>query len=192
MTEDMEDGQLARARRTVRNFAEVSDALMELLELATALVMVALFAIGVYDLVYKLYLLVSSGSFVNAQNVVDVIDTALLLLIIVEIYRTVVAYFENMNVLPLVINVALIAMARKVISFRAGEYPTYGDALTAAGAYALLLGVVVGTFFLVHHSQEETDFDVYMEPFSSVEDRLKTENETESTSVPAEPDVKDS
>lgn len=154
--------------------AEFSENFMDVLEVLTAFVMVVLFAVGVYDLGLKLYHMMASGTFTDPEKVIKLIDTALLLLIIVEIYRTVVAYIEDLNILPLVVNVALIAMARKIISFRTSKFHAYDDALMAAAAYGLLMVVLVATFFLVHKVQEDTRFDIYSEPFSSEDDREGT------------------
>lgn len=159
------------------SLAQRSDLVMDVLEYLTALVMLVLFAIGVYDLGVKLFGLIVSGEFVDPNRVLGLIDTALLLLIIVEIYRTVVAYIEDLNILPLVINVALIAMARKIISFRTGKFHAYGDAFTAAAAYGMLMLILVGAFYWVHKAQEITEFDVYTEPFSSREDREASSEE---------------
>lgn len=163
-----------RFESMLRKVAGSSEGLMDVLELATAAIMVALFAIGVFDLGLKLWTLVVEGTYTDPGKVIKVIDTALLLLIIVEIYRTVVAYIEDLNILPLVVNVALIAMARKIISFRTSKFAAYDDALLAAAAYGLLMLVLVVTFYLVHHVQEETDFDIYTEPFSTESERQQT------------------
>lgn len=171
---DGEWGLLDQFESEMETFASASELVMEVLELLTALIMIILFAIGVFDLGLKLYSLVSSGAFTDPNEIIKLIDTVLLLLIIVEIYRTVVAYIENLNILPLVLHVALIAMARKIISFRTGEYHAYTDALIAAGAYGFLLLVLVITFYLLHRAQEITEFDIYTEPFSTIEERVET------------------
>lgn len=163
-----------RFERRMRKIAQGSDALMDILEFGTAALMVILFGIGVFDLALKLIQHVQQGTYTDPTVVIGLIDVALLLLIIVEIYRTVVAYIEDLNILPLVINVALIAMARKVISFRTGKFHSYEDAMLAAGAYGFLMLVLVFTFFLVHRSQEVTQFDIYSEPFSTEDDREET------------------
>ncbi|WP_255151377.1 phosphate-starvation-inducible PsiE family protein [Halorarius halobius] len=138
-----------------------SEVLMEVLELLTALLMVVLFAIGVFDLGLKLYQLIASGRFTDPDAILKLIDTALLLLIIVEIYRTVISYVEDLNILPIVINVGLIAMARKIISFRTGKYGTKEEALLAAAAYGFLMLILVASFYLMHRSQQRSDFDIY-------------------------------
>lgn len=138
-----------------------TDVVMDILELATAVIMIILFAIGVYDLGLKLVTLIMSGNYTDPNAVLKVIDTALLLLIIVEIYRTVIAYVEDLNILPIVLNVALIAMSRKIISFRTGKYATKDEAVMAALAYGLLMIILIAAFYVIHHIQEETDFNIY-------------------------------
>lgn len=150
-----------RFEDTLVRVGGASDMLMDVLELLTAFIMVGLFAIGVYDLVLKMAVMLSSGAYTDPNAVIKLIDTALLLMIIVEIYRTVIAYVEDLNILPIVLNVGIIAMTRKIISFRTGKYATKEDALLSALAYGLLLVIVVGAFYLIHHSQEETAFNIF-------------------------------
>lgn len=178
----VEDGEPVRAGSEhhsgyddiLKSVAVRSELFMEVLEILTALLMVVLFAVGVFDLGLRLFELGVNGTYTDPNEVVKLIDTALLLLIIVEIYRTIVAYIEDLKILPLVINVAIIAMARKVIIFRTGKFPTYSDALTAAAAYGLLLTILIGAFYFVHKGQEITDFDIYSEPFSTSAERKET------------------
>ena len=80
----------------------------------------------------------------------EVTDTGLLLLIIVEVYQTVLAYLEENStrvIVQLVIYTGVIAMVRKAIIFRTGEYATVQDALLAAGAYAIIIFALVGLLF---------------------------------------------
>ena len=126
-----------------------SETIMKWLELGAAYFLVALFAIGVFDLGLSLYELMLSGRFTDTGAVIDLIDTVLILLIIVEVYETVIAFSRNEPVTRIVITAALIAIARKVISFRPGEYGNINEAFVAAGAFSLLLGVLIVGFFVV-------------------------------------------
>lgn len=162
------NSKMGTAESNILNFEKLlekagmrSEVLMDVLELATAFVMIALFAIGVYDLGVKLVTLITSGEYADPHAVLKVIDTALLLLIIVEIYRTVIAYVEDLNILPIVLNVAVIAMARKIISFRTGKYATKEAAVDAALAYGFLMAIIIGAFFIIHYTQENTAFNIY-------------------------------
>ena len=133
----------------IEDFAARSESIMRWLELGAAYFLVALFAIGVFDLGLSLYDLLVSGRFTDPDAVIDLIDTVLLLLIIVEVFQTVVAFSRNEPVIRIVINAALIAIARKVISYRPGEYESIEQAFVAAGSFTLLLAVLVAAFFVI-------------------------------------------
>jgi uncharacterized membrane protein (DUF373 family) len=133
----------------LEDFAANSERIMRWLEMGAAYFLVALFAIGVFDLGLSLYELLVSGRFTDPDAVIDLIDTVLLLLIIVEVFQTVIAFSRNEPVIRIVINAALIAIARKVISYRPGEYQSIEEAFVAAGSFTLLLAVLVLAFFVI-------------------------------------------
>ncbi|MBX0304088.1 phosphate-starvation-inducible PsiE family protein [Haloarcula salinisoli] len=119
-----------------------SEELIRYVEVIAALVIVLLFAIGVFDLGLQIFNSALSGRITDPLVVVGFIDTALLLFIIVEVYQTVVAYTqesETRRIVRLVIYTGVIAMVRKAIIFRTGEYADEEAALMAAGSYTLII-----------------------------------------------------
>lgn len=133
----------------LETYAARSELVIKWLELAAAYFLVALFAIGVFDLGLSLWNLLASGEFTDPDAVIDLIDTVLLLLIIVEVYQTVIAFSRDEPVVRIVINAALIAIARKVISYRTSEFAGVEEAFIAAGAYTMLLAVLIVSFYVV-------------------------------------------
>jgi uncharacterized membrane protein (DUF373 family) len=128
-----------------------SERLIHVVEVVAAFVLVALFAIGVFDLAVQILQSALSGRIVDPLVVVSFIDTALLLFIIVEIYQTVVAYTresERRRIVRLVLYTGVIALVRKAIIFRTEVYDSAMNALLAAGAYTVLL-LGVGVVLLV-------------------------------------------
>lgn len=120
-------------------------------ELAAATVFAVLFAIGVVDLTLQIYGAARSGSITDPLVVIGFIDTGLLLLIIVEVYQTVLAYVEEnetRRIVRLVIYTGVIAMVRKAIIFRTSEYATLEDALFAAASYAIIIFALVALLFV--------------------------------------------
>jgi uncharacterized membrane protein (DUF373 family) len=120
----------------------ISETLITYVEVVAALVLVVLFAIGVFDLGLGIFRSAASGDITDPLVVVGFIDTALLLFIIVEVYQTVVAYTqesETRRIVRLVIYTGVIAMVRKAIIFRTGEYANEEAALLAAGSYTLII-----------------------------------------------------
>ena len=145
LTIDEADGPSAPRTRSER----VSDATSRFVhgvELAAAALFALLFGIGVVDLALQIVESVPTGEITDPDVVISFIETGLLLLIIVEVYETVVAYIEQSDtrrIVRLVIYTGVIAMVRKVIIFRTSEYSTTQDALFAAVAYGVvILGLV--------------------------------------------------
>jgi len=128
-------------------YSGLVDGFVRGVELATATVFAVLFAIGVLDLIIQIIVATRSGRITDPTVVIGFIDTGLLLLIIVEVYQTVLAYVKESNtrrIVRLVIYTGVIALVRKVIIFRTSEYGTVQDAFLAAGSYAVLIVALVG------------------------------------------------
>ncbi|MCL9818227.1 phosphate-starvation-inducible PsiE family protein [Natronocalculus amylovorans] len=126
---------------------------MRWLVLATAYFTLVLFIIGVFDLLLGLWELVTTGRFTDPIAVVELLDMVLLLLIIVEVHRTLIAYARKEAVVPIVISAAIIAITREIISLRIDEFDTTGDAVNAAGALALLLVGLVIAYFVIRYME---------------------------------------
>ena len=131
-----------------------SETVMRWLVLVTAYFVLALFLIGVFDLLIGLYELFLTGQFTDPVAVVDLLDTVLLLLIIVEVHRTLLAYVRNDPLVRIVVGAAIIAVAREIISFRITEFDSPQDALIAAGAFGVLLAVLIGAYFLIRWNDD--------------------------------------
>lgn len=140
-----------RQSRLTDAYVSLLEQVIKGLELAAATTFLILFAIGVIDLALQIVESVQSGSITDPLVVVGFIDTGLLLLIIVEVYQTVLAYIhetETRRIVQLIIYTGVIAMVRKTIIFRTGEYPTTQDALFAGIAYTILILGLVALLFV--------------------------------------------
>jgi len=127
---------------------------MRWLVLATAYFTLVLFLIGVFDLLLGLWDLFTSGEFTDPLAVVELLDTVLLLLIIVEVHRTLIAYARDEPVVQIVIGAAIIAISREIISFRIDDFETATDAFTAAGGFGILLIGLVIAYFVVQYIED--------------------------------------
>jgi uncharacterized membrane protein (DUF373 family) len=127
------------------------------LELGTAGLLVVLFGVGVVDFGLQILELGTSGRITDPRAVVGLIDTALLLFIIVEVFLTVIAYSRDESVVRIVLGAGLIAIARKVITFRTEAYASPEAALFAAASYGGLLAVVGAMFYAIRRQSERDD-----------------------------------
>jgi uncharacterized membrane protein (DUF373 family) len=131
------------------SLVEYSERTIRYVEAFAAYVLVGLFAIGVFDLLLRIADLVRTGEITDPNAVVGLIDTVLLLFIIVEIYQTAVAYIRDESVVRVVIVAGLIAIARKIITFRPETAASSSDAFFEAAALTVLLGVLVVALYLI-------------------------------------------
>lgn len=137
--------------------AEPSAIAMQWLVLAVAYFTLLLFLIGVFDLLIGLWELITSGTFTNPAAVVGLLNTVLLLLIIVEVHRTLIAYARDEPVVRIVVGAAIIAVAREIIGFRIAEFDTTADALIAAGGFGILLLGLVIAYFVVRYTESQLE-----------------------------------
>ena len=132
-------------------FATLTDEFVHVVELAAAAVFALLFAIGVVDLSLQIGRSMIEGTITDPLVVIGFIDTGLLLLIIVEVYQTVVAYIresDTRRIVRLVIYTGVIAMVRKTIIFRTSEYGSAEAAFMAAVSYAILIVGLIGLLYV--------------------------------------------
>ena len=152
-------GSISSGERFDERVLARSEDIMRYVEVVAAVVLVILFAIGVFDLGLQIFRTALGGSITDPLVVVGFIDTALLLFIIVEVYQTVVAYTQESQtrrIVRLVIYTGVIAMVRKAIIFRTGEYADEQAALLAAGAYTLII-FGLAALLVVERRTRETD-----------------------------------
>jgi uncharacterized membrane protein (DUF373 family) len=143
-------GPTPTAPTLAERYAVLTDRFVHGVELAAATVFAVLFAIGVIDLSLQILASVRSGAITDPNVVIGFIDTGLLLLIVVEVYQTVLAYVqegETRRIVRLIIYTGVIAMVRKAIIFRTSEYATELSALYAAAAYSVIIFGLVALLF---------------------------------------------
>jgi uncharacterized membrane protein (DUF373 family) len=118
-----------------------------LIEGFVAALLVLLAAWGAVSLVVETWSLFRGGPAFVLARYIAVLDIALLIFIIVELFRIAVAYLKHADVIPTVMEAALVAVARKLVTF-----DSHQDALTVlmkAGALTLLLLAVGLTWYLL-------------------------------------------
>lgn len=135
-------------------YVQPSERLMRILEVVAAYIIVGLFALGLFDFVRQIVVLTLAGELQDPTAVVGLIDTVLLLFIIVEIFRTVVAYSREESVVRIVIIAAIIAVSRKIISFRPGDSPGTSELIFAA-TFAILLIALVIALYVVRTTEQD-------------------------------------
>lgn len=142
--------------RAPERYTPPSEDALRWLVLVTAYFVIMLFLIGVFDLLLAMYRMLITGEFTDPRAVIELIDTVLLLLIIVETHRTLVAIVKKEPVVQIVISVAIIAVARQVISFRIEEFESELEILAAGSVFVGLLAALIAAYVLIQRYGDES------------------------------------
>ncbi len=114
------------------------------IEVVVAIALVAVAVGALIALGAEMYQLAVSGYTLTRTQFNAIIGTILEIFILVELFRIAIAYMNHENVIPTVLEAALVAIARKFVVFEGKE-----DYLqTALGMSALLLAVAVSWWLL--------------------------------------------
>lgn len=114
------------------------------IEVLVALALVALAVAALVALGLEMYEVAVGGIALTRTQFNAIISTVLEIFILVELFRIAIAYMRHENVIPTVLEAALVAIARKFVVFEGKT-----DYLqTALGMSALLLAVAVSWWLL--------------------------------------------
>jgi uncharacterized membrane protein (DUF373 family) len=112
-------------------------------EVIIAGIMVILVFLGVGYLLISLFNSFSSGFVFDHNALIKLLDIALIVFIIIELFRITLAYITGQHVMPTVIEAAFVAVGRKIVLY---EYKV--DGLNGALALAALLAVIAAAHYI--------------------------------------------
>ena len=131
------------------------------LQMIVAGLLAVMFVLGVLNFAVEIVRSILAGQAFTLSGVISLIsssiDIVLYLFIVVELYKTIIAYVEAENVVIAVIHAGLIAVVRQIITFDPAEYAGPTATLLGASVYALLLLALVVSFWIVHRRIDRSD-----------------------------------
>lgn len=132
------------------NLSERADALiqraMTLIEWVVAVTLIVLAAVAAVGLIGQFSSVGTLiGADVNAYT--PILDATLLVFVIAELFKIALAYIRHEDVIPTVMEAALVAVARKVVVLNVHEAPT--SVLMRSGALGLLLLALGVSWYLL-------------------------------------------
>ena len=115
-----------------------------IVEVLVAVALVALAAGDLVALALQMFHVAQTGVALTHTEFTSIISTILEIFILVELFRIAIAYMRHENVVPTVLEAALVAVARKFVVFEGS-----GDYLRSSlGLAALLLAVALSWWML--------------------------------------------
>ena len=150
----MSERNVLHEKLPINAFTEKLEDVVTVLQTGIALFLVVVLLIGVINLVATFVQAAISVELLGYKNATGLISTTidivLYIFIVIELYRTIIAYVEAQSVVKAVVHAGIIAVIRQIITFKPGNVQNIETAFMTAGIYVLLLiGLFVG-FFLVH------------------------------------------
>lgn len=134
------------------------DQVVTAVQTGIALFLVVVLLIGVVNLLSTFLQAAQSLELLGYKNATTLISTTidivLYLFIVIELYRTIIAYVEAENVVRAVIHAGLIAVVRQIIIFKPGDADGPQNALLTTAVYVLLLLSLLAGFYLVHNTPD--------------------------------------
>jgi uncharacterized membrane protein (DUF373 family) len=113
-----------------------------------------LFAIGVFDVALQMAQLLLSGKFTNVSNILGVIDTVLLLMIVLAVFRDLESYIRGRNLLYVIVQVGIIAVVRNIIITIASNPSSNIDTIYfSASSLLLLTGLFIGYYIIEKYGE---------------------------------------
>lgn len=142
---------------------KVLDKIVLVIEVIVAATLVVLALMSLWALISTIFGILSAGQLLERSLFIKTVSIVLEVFILVELFRIALAYMNHKNVVPTVLEAALVAVARKFVMF---ETASGSESLMSAGALALLLFTVALAWYLLVRSQavaelssiEEVDF----------------------------------
>lgn len=121
------------------------------------ILLLMLFAIGVFDVALQMAQLLLSGKFTNVSNILSVIDTVLLLMIVLAVFRDLESYIRGRNLLYVIVQVGIIAVVRNIIITIASNPSSNIDTVYfSASSLLLLTGLFIGYYIIEKYGEVST------------------------------------
>lgn len=123
------------------------------IEVLVAVALVALAIGALISLGLEMYEVAVGGLALTRTEFNSIIGTILEIFILVELFRIAISYMRHENVIPTVLEAALVAIARKFVVFE----PTTDVLSTSIGMAALLLAVAIAWWLLARSNACELE-----------------------------------
>ncbi|MDI6821916.1 MAG: phosphate-starvation-inducible PsiE family protein [Actinomycetota bacterium] len=123
---------------------EKTKTIVRIMELLVACLLILMILLGLSYLVVKLTEYFGTHFYLTSFEIHSMLDVVLAIFIVIELFRITIAYADEREVLPTVLEAVFVVVARKVVLY---EFKT--EKLVGAIALALLLIPVVLAYFLL-------------------------------------------
>ncbi|MCJ7429310.1 MAG: phosphate-starvation-inducible PsiE family protein [Candidatus Nanohaloarchaeota archaeon QJJ-5] len=130
-------------------YISLTQRLLDGLVMVFGVILIGIFGLLLISSVRQLVVVMASSDPFSSAQILGVIDTVLLSLIVVEVFRNLTAYLKGISVIPIIIDVAILAIGREIIALRVLNTSDAMDVFLYSAAYSILLGVLLAGHYLI-------------------------------------------
>jgi|GEM_PF-2255576 len=134
---------------TKEKFLHLSSRVADYLVMVMAGMLLLLFAFGLAGQLYDYSQFLGNGGFLSIGSILQIVDGFIVLLVVLEVFRGLQAYLKNIAVIPSIVDIALLAILRNIITFRVDESFTGYSPLIEAVSYLLVVLAVLAAYYMV-------------------------------------------
>ena len=120
------------------------DLFLMILGLSLLVLLAVIMATGIQD-IFNIFTNIADFEVVDALNVVD---SLLLGLIVLEVFRNISAYLKGLSAVPVAINVGLLAVTRQIVLHRPDNFGSETSYLLVGTTYVVMLGMLLAAYYV--------------------------------------------
>ena len=120
------------------------DLFLMILGLSLLVLLSIIMATSVQDIV-GIFADIASFEVVDA---LDVVDSLLLGLIVLEVFRNISAYLKGLSAVPVAVNVGLLAVTRQIVLHRPDTFGSETSYLIVGTTYVVMLGILLAAYYV--------------------------------------------
>jgi uncharacterized membrane protein (DUF373 family) len=138
-------------------YSELMGRFFEVVLMALGLMLAAVLIVVVFRGLLDLQVMFQSFASFEAGDAIGIIDSLLVGLIVIEIFRNIEAYLKNVSVVPVAINVAILAVTRQIIIHRPESYDGSTSYLLTGLAYGVMMGILLVAYYVTAIKEPRED-----------------------------------
>lgn len=138
-------------------YAKLTRSVLNFLLMALGLCLVGVLAILLADGILNLANLAIKFEEFETIDAKQFIDSLLIGLIVIEIFRNINAYLQGLSVIPVVIDVSILAVARQIILHRPESFDSTEGFLIVGATYMILMGILLLAYYVVKVKEPRKD-----------------------------------
>lgn len=130
-------------------YSDLMSRLFEVVLMALGLMLATVLIMVVFKGLLDLQVMLQNFSTFEAGDAISLVDSLLIGLIVIEVFRNIEAYLKDISVIPVATNVAILAVTRQIIIHRPETFDNGTSYLLTGVTYTVMMGILLGAYYVI-------------------------------------------